>query len=125
MSDSQVSKVTLEGDDTLKRTLASAESDIRELDQTENARLVQQRAQAAAPKRTGQLRASIVAKDLGKGAAAVTSDLIYAPVIHYGWPAHHISAQPFLTTAADNSAQLVEANSLRETQRILGRVRGA
>lgn len=117
--------VTVEGDENLRRTLHAAESDIRDLDQTENARLVQQRAQANAPKVSGQLAHSVNARDLGQGRAQVYSDLIYAPVINYGWHAHNISPQPFLTEALADSTPVVEANSARETQRILGRVRGA
>jgi hypothetical protein len=117
--------VTLEGDDTLRRTLSAAESDIRELDQLPSARLVAERAAARAPKVSGTLGRSVYAKDMGTGVAAALSDLIYAPVIHNGWAAHHISPQPFLTTALDDSAQLVEAESLRQTQRALGKVRGA
>lgn len=118
-------QVTVQGDETLRRTLAAAADDLEHLDQSDSARLVQSRAQARAPKRSGTLARSLVAKDLGKGHAVVVSDLIYAPVIHYGWAARNIAAQPFLVTALDDSTRLVEANSLRETQRILSHVRGA
>ena len=118
-------QVTVDGDETLRRTLAAARDDIEQMDQTENARLVQQRAQARAPKVTGTLARSVVAKDLGKGQAAVVSELIYAPVIHYGWAAHHISPQPFLTEALADSTRLVEANSQRKAQAALSQVRGA
>lgn len=117
--------ITVKGDDTLRRTLHTAESDITDIDQLGSARLVAERAQARAPKRSGTLARSVYAKDLGKGAAAAVSDLIYAPVIHYGWAAHHITPQPFLTTALEDSTQLVEAETLRQTNRALGKVRGA
>lgn len=120
-----VKSVTVEGDETLRRTLAAAADDLEQLDQSENARLVQQRAAANAPKVSGRLARSLVAKDLGKGVAVVSSDLVYAPPIHYGWAAHNIHPQPFLVTALDDSADLVEANSLRQAQAILGHVRGA
>ena len=118
-------QVTVQGAETLHRTLATAQDELAHLDQSDNARLVQQRAQAKAPKRRGTLAASLVAKDLGKGHAVVSSDLIYAPVIHYGWAAHNIHPQPFLTEALADSTQLVEASSQREAQRILSHVRGA
>jgi hypothetical protein len=117
--------VSLEGDETLRRTLGAAEDDLRDMDQSENGRIVEQRAQANAPKRSGTLRGSIYVRDMGKGAVAVKSDLIYAPVIHYGWAAHNISPQPFLTTALADSTQLVEANSQRQANRALSKVRGA
>jgi hypothetical protein len=118
-------RVTVEGDETLRRTLATAQDELENLDQSESARLVQQRAAANAPKVSGRLARSVVAKDLGHGAVAVLSELIYAPVIHFGWAAHHISPQPFLTTALDDSAPIVEANSMRAANRILSHVRGA
>jgi phage gpG-like protein len=117
--------VTVQGDDTLRRTLAAAADDLEHLDQSESARLVQQRAQARAPKRSGTLAASVTAKDLGNGTAVVGSALVYAPVIHNGWAAHNISPQPFLTEALADSTSLVEAVSLRETQHIMAKVRGA
>jgi hypothetical protein len=117
--------ITIDGDENLRRTLGNAEDELESLDQSENARLVEQRAKANAPKLTGQLAGSVRAKDLGKGAAQVSSELIYAPVINYGWPAHNIAAQPFLTEALADSAQLVEAHSQRQAQQILGKVRGA
>jgi phage gpG-like protein len=117
--------VTVEGDETFRRTLAAAADDLASLDQSESARLVQQRAQAAAPKATGRLAASITAKDIGEGHSVVGSTLVYAPVIHYGWPAHSISPHPFLTDALEASGPLVEAASLREATRILSHVRGA
>ena len=118
-------KVTVQGDDTLHRTLHAAESDIEQMDQTDSARLVQQRAQARAPKRSGTLARSVQAKDLGKGEAAVMSVLIYAPVIHYGWAGHDIHPQPFLTEALADSTRLVEANSQRQVDKALSQVRGA
>jgi len=125
VSQTSAAKVTVEGDETLRRTMGNAQGDLEQLDQAEAARLVQQRAQARAPKVTGTLRASVRAKDLGHGRAVVASELIYAPVIHNGWAAHHISPQPFLTTALEDSKTLVQAQDLRQVNTILGRVRGA
>lgn len=115
----------VQGLDTLRATMASAQRDLEEMDQADSARLVQQRAQARAPKRSGRLAGSVQARDLGKGQAEVASSLVYAPVIHYGWAAHSIEPNPFLETAATDSQPLVEAASLREANRILSHVRGA
>lgn len=123
MSQQQV--VSVDGDETLRRTMGNAEDQLREMDQSENARLVQQRAQANAPKVSGRLAGSVTARDLGQGKAEIASALVYAPVIHNGWAAHNISPQPFLTTALDDSAPLVEAHSLRQANTILNRVKGA
>ena len=118
-------KITVSGDDTLRRTMAAAGDDLENLDQTGNARLVAARAQQGAPKLTGMLAASIVVKDVGKGVAAVTSDLVYAPVIHYGWGARNITPQPFLTDALEESVNHIEEDSARQAQAILEHVRGA
>src|SRR5262245_34709214 len=121
----RVESITVEGDETLARTLGDAEEDLRTMEQLENARLVAQRAQTRAPARTGTLRGSIRAKATGAGVAVAYSELVYAPVIHYGWAAHGIRANPFLTSAAEDSVQLVQARSLREANTILGKVKGA
>lgn len=66
------------------------------------ARIVAAAAAARAPKRTGRLAASV------RGSRAVSratvraggAALPYAGPIHYGWPAHNIVGQPFVTDAA-------------------------
>jgi len=115
----------IQGAARLRSTLAAARSDFTDMDQSESARLIESRAAQRAPKRSGRLASSVRARDLGKGAAEVASSLIYAPVIHYGWPAHSISANPFLETAATDSVPLVQAANLKEADRILGKVHGA
>jgi hypothetical protein len=115
----------IEGLTTLKATLAVAQQRVENLDQGESARLVQSRAQARAPKRSGRLAASVQASSLGKGEAQVASALVYAPVIHFGWAAHSITPNPFLETAANDSVPLVQAQNLRQVSTILGQVRGA
>src|SRR5262245_10222552 len=117
--------IRVEGDETLRRTMATAGDQLEDMDQDDSARLVQQRAAARAPKLTGTLAGSLNARDLGDGKAAVESALIYAPVIHYGWAAHNITPQPFLTTALADSTQQVESASVREANRILSHVKGA
>jgi hypothetical protein len=106
-------------------TLASAQHDLDDLDAMEGARIVEQRAQAAAPKRSGRLANSVRAQDIGQGIVVVASSLVYAPVIHGGWPAHHITAQPFLTDALTNSQPLVVADLTKQAQTALGKVHGA
>lgn len=53
-------------------------------------------AQRGAPRRTGYLAGSIHADG-----ATVAVGAPYGRVIHDGWSAHHIRAQPFLADAAD------------------------
>lgn len=55
-------------------------------------------AAAKPPRRTGRLAGSLYV-DADAFGGAVVSDLVYAPVIHNGWPARNIAAQPFLADA--------------------------
>lgn len=118
-------QISVDGDERLRATMRKAGQEIENLDQEESARLVLQRAQARAPKVSGTLSRSLVAKDMGKGRAVVQSELVYAPVIHYGWAGHNIRPQPFLTTALEDSVTLVEANDLRLVNQALAKVKGA
>lgn len=62
-------------------------------------------AKGLAPKRTGRLAAS-GQRSGNPVQASVTfggPQVPYANPIHWGWPAHNIKAQPFLTTAVDRS----------------------
>lgn len=113
------------GQQRLQATLRAAQHQIANLDTGEGARMVEQRARAAAPKRSGLLASSVRARDAGKGQSVVASSLVYAPVIHYGWPAHGITARPFLTEALANSQPLILADLTKQTQHALGSVHGA
>jgi hypothetical protein len=67
--------------------------------------VVLSRAQALAPKRSGRLAAS--GRKSGTPAQAAVSfggaQVPYANPIHWGWPAHRIKAQPFLSRAVDQT----------------------
>jgi multidrug efflux pump subunit AcrA (membrane-fusion protein) len=119
-------RVKVEGAARLERTLHAAADDLEDMSQAqqESARLVQQRAQAAAPKDTGTLANSLTVQEIERGQIAVASQLIYAPVIHYGWAAHNISPQPFLATALADSTSLVVDLHQRQAQHILSQVKG-
>jgi hypothetical protein len=57
--------------------------------------------------------------------ARVESLLIYAPVIHWGWPARNIEPQKFLTEAADATQPEWLAQYEQELQRIVDGIHGA
>ena len=70
----------------------------------EAAEIVARDAAVRAPRRSGMLADSIRSKATSYGGAAVTvggSGVPYAGVIHFGWGAHGIAAQPFLYRALD------------------------
>ncbi len=52
------------------------------------------------PVRTGRLRSVIKAGAQAKS-AYVRAQLVYAPVIHFGWRGHNIAPNPFLYDALD------------------------
>ena len=64
--------------------------------------LIQATASARAPKRSGRLASSgRVVADNVTGTVTFGSSLAYAAVIHNGWPAHNITANPFVLDAVE------------------------
>lgn len=92
------------GADTVASTMRSAAEDLADLAkaQRQAADLIAQTASALAPKRSGKLAASIQGEVI-TGTAVVGTPLVYAPVIHNGWPRHNIRPTPYLTDAADTT----------------------
>lgn len=119
-------RVEVEGADTLARTLRGAADGLDELDGATAAtgRLVKQRAAGKAPKLTGRLAGSLFVESSGDE-VVVASDLVYAPVIHYGWAAHGIAAHPFLIPAAIDSEPVWLGIFEKDVQAKLNKVRGA
>ena len=118
--------VTVQGDTTLRLTLAKASADLANMTTAANmaGRTIATRAQGRAPKRSGRLASSIHATADGSD-AAVGSNLIYAPVIHNGWAAHNITPNPFLVPIAEDT-QPVWLNYYRaDLGRAISQVRGA
>jgi hypothetical protein len=77
----------------------------------EAAEIVEDRATAIAPRRTGRLAADI--RSSGQAAGGVVragrARVRYAGVIHFGWAAHNIEPQPFLYDALDDRRDEVVA----------------
>jgi hypothetical protein len=88
--------VEIKGGPELRRALHQLDVDLKDLSKLhrEIARIVAAAARAEAPIESGQLEASLRPSGTQR-AARVVSRLIYAPVIHYGWPAHNIEANRF------------------------------
>ena len=110
----------------LRATLRRAGQDMSDLKRVhaEVGRIVV--AAASAPSRTGTLAASI------RSGAAATSATVraggarvpYAGPIHWGWPARGITAQPFLSDAAQRTEPRWTEVYLTEVNRIIDRVQG-
>jgi hypothetical protein len=120
--------VELQGGRRLRATLKKAAGDLEDLKtvHAQVAAMVSARAAGSSPHRSGRLASSI------RGSRAAGSAVVraggarvpYAGVIHYGWPAHHIRAQPFLVDAAHDTEPAWTAVYLAGLDRILARVEG-
>jgi hypothetical protein len=98
---------TVTGADTVARTLHSAADHLGNLERTnqEVANLFVNLAQDLAPRVTGALAAA-TQPEATEDSAGFSNALPYFGPIHYGWPAHNIEAQPFVTEAvADTAAE--------------------
>jgi phage gpG-like protein len=85
--------------------------------------LVARNAAAGAPRRTGRLAAS-VRSSATNDRADITSSVVYAGVIHWGWPAHNIRSNPFATRAASATEPAWVDMYADQLDRILEGVRG-
>lgn len=113
------------GFDTLARTLATAAGEIGELNAglARAAEIIAAEARMRAPRRTGRLSGSVrSSRDVGR--SRVTAAAPYAGPIHWGWPARHIRARPFILDAADATERQWENACGDDVQRALNRVRG-
>lgn len=117
-------RVEIVGADRLASTARTAARELDTLESPEAGRLVALRGRAGAPKVSGRLASSIRAGSDG-GDVVVSSRLVYAPVIHNGWPGHNISANPFLARAAVNSKGEIARKYTADAQKVLGHVKGA
>ena len=118
-------KVDVEGDERLAATLDNAADDLTDMhDALEQAgRIVQARARAGAPVRTGALARSITATATATEVQVGPHVGVYAGVQEYGsatTPAH-----PYLRPALDASNTLILGVFTEETNQALHRVKGA
>lgn len=101
------SVVAVEGGRQLRSALRKAGDDLSDL-KTAHKDAAQIAAHASAdlaPEASGRLKRTIRAS--GTKTAGIiragTARVPYAPPIHWGWPARHITAQPFLSDGARDS----------------------
>lgn len=118
--------VRVDGADRLRKTMKAAGVKLRDLSAV-NRRTAAKVAQAAGPstpRRTGALAASVRPQGTQK-VAAVRSALVYAPVIHFGWPGHNIEAQPWLYDTAVDTEPEWSTYYEDEIDKILDTIHGA
>lgn len=122
-------RITIDGLDRMQRSMVRAAGRLDDLKvaNAAAARIVAEAAALAAPRRTGRLAASI------RGSRAVGSAVIraggarvpYAQPIHWGWAARHISANPFISRAAQATESQWTAYYQDAVQRVLDDIEGA
>jgi phage gpG-like protein len=121
--------VILEGTNNLARTLRIAGRKMADMeDENRNtASVIMRDALGRVPRKSGALAGSI-RPEATKGEAityAGSYSVPYAGPINYGWPAHNISAQPFLTTALTDTEPVWLRDYERSIKEACNLVRGA
>lgn len=105
--------VEVTGAKELRRALTRMGDDLADLTELHRdiAEAVASTARQRAPRRSGNLAASVKGKGY-KTRALVTAgsrSILYAGPIHFGWPARNIEPQPFLYDALDSRKREVVA----------------
>lgn len=121
--------IEVEGARELRRTLRAAGDDLSDLKDANQqaAEIAASAARVEAPRRSGRLAGDIRASGT-KTAGIIRAGrkkLPYAGVIHYGWPARGIEAQPYLTAGAQNTepiwVPLYERMMKEATEKVKGK----
>lgn len=119
---------TVEGAARLRRTLKAAGvdmADMRAVNRTA-ANTVQAAAVAAAPMRTGRLKATVRAGATNRAGIirAGRKAVPYGGPIHWGWPARGIRARPFITLAAQATEPVWVAQYEADLLHIIRQIKG-
>ena len=115
-----MTNVELLGDERLSAELTAGARALADLSgiHAKAARTVRGTAQPATPRRTGRLAASLRERATPTS-GAVASGLVYAPVVHWGWPGHNIEANPWLWNAAKRTQPKWLSHYQKEIERIV------
>jgi hypothetical protein len=115
------SGVAIEGDDETRRAFRRAKrrADDIATSSAEAAGAIEADALRRVPVESGALRGTIRVIDLTDAADVVAgSDLVpYAGVVHGGWPARNIPAQPYLDTRRAEDVEAYYADEVRDLVR--------
>ena len=123
-------RIQVEGAKELRRAFRRAQIEVKnELKVThkEAAELVEKAAKVEVPVRSGTLKSTI--RSSGTQTKAIVragrASVPYAGVIHFGWPGHNISPQPFVYEALDKRRSEVIKTYEDRVAKITRRVTGA
>lgn len=118
-------RVDVDGDEQLRATSRRAAAQLDDLATTDAAaaQIAATRARAIVPKVSGALAATIRA---GTGGEVTAGNAVirYAGVIHSGWPARNIAAQPYLTQALAVTEDQVVRLYADKTDRTIHDIKG-
>lgn len=115
--------IKVDGAREIRRALRSVDGGVEDLKAThaEAAQIVERRAAQLVPRRSGLLSSTVRSTGQASGGVvrAGLSRVPYAGPIHFGWPGHNISPQPFLYDALDDRRQqVIDAYESRVNQLI-------
>lgn len=120
--------VQVEGARELRASMRAAGRDLGDLADANQrvAGYVAAAATTAAPHRSGSLAATVRGNRAASSAVvkAGGSAVRYAGAVHWGWPARHITAQPFLADTAARTEQTWTGIYFEAVQRIVDRIHG-
>lgn len=116
-------RVEVEGADTFRATLTDAGEALEALAPPEAGAFIRDRARAVAPFVSGALRSSLT-DEISPGRVTVGSPLPYAHVVHNGWAAHNITANPFLIPVAEDLTNVWGAYYVAGAEKAISHVRG-
>jgi hypothetical protein len=120
--------IEVKGAAQLRRTLKRAGLDVQDLKDAHKkiAEDVVREAAPDAPRRTGRLASTV--RPAGTASAAIVragrKTVPWAGPVHWGWPAHHMKAQPWLAEAADREFDHAQDVILDTLQKIIATVEG-
>lgn len=118
--------VTVQGLDQLVAGVGQVAQQLRDLADLDRdaAAIVERVASTKAPRRSGALASSGQVVRQGEHWAVQfgSPSVPYAGVIHNGWPAHHIRAQPFVFQAWEQTQDQVMESYAQGVDALLGKV---
>lgn len=120
-------RILVVGGRQLRRTMKAAGLDMKDLNRAHKAAAQVVADEATPPVRTGKLATTVRAggtRTMGVVRAGYKS-VPYAGPIHWGWPARNITANPFLSDAAQRSEPTWIELYEQEIDRIINKIEGA
>lgn len=122
-------QVQVQGARELRRTLKRAGVSLEDMKDANAAagNIVAGAGRVTAPRRSGSMAGTVRAS---RAAASATvraggAAVPYANVIHWGWSAHHIKAQPWLSEAATSTEAQWTAAYEAGVEKVLATIKGA